>query len=46
MQIKFKQEADTANYGRVEKDDIVTVSEADGKAFIKSKIATKAKEDK
>jgi hypothetical protein len=46
MKIKFKQEAATMNYGKVQAGDIVTVSDADGKAFIKSKLATKVKEEK
>ena len=46
MKIKFRQEAATMNYGRVKFGDVVEVSEADGKAFIKNGLATKVKEGK
>lgn len=46
MKIKFNQDVDTMNYGKVAAGVPVEVSKADGDAFIKNKLATKAKEVK
>jgi hypothetical protein len=43
LEVRFTMDKDTMNYGPVKKGDKITVSEADGKAFIKNGIAEKVK---
>jgi len=43
MKVKFLKDADTMRYGRVEKDEVITVKVKDGDAFINNGVAKKAK---
>ncbi len=43
MKVKFLKDSDTMRYGRIAKDETVTVKDEDGKAFVNNGIAKKVK---